>query len=80
MYQAINKIGREEIKRFLEDNQQRVCVWDDALDEWCEDAEFQLREGNPPSVEIPHYQSKSGRTEEYTVSDKGVDTLPSWGE
>lgn len=40
---------------------------------WAAEAEFQLGEGNPPSIEIKSWDSISGHTEEFTVSDAGVD-------
>lgn len=80
MYKQINNTGRKEIKEFLKSNQIKVCVWDAAIDAWCADAEFQLSEGNPASIELRSWQSKLGRTTEYTISPAGIDTLPSFGE
>lgn len=41
---------------------------------WAADAEFQLDEGNPPVIEIKHWDSISGATETFEVSPEGVDT------
>lgn len=43
------------------------------LQAWAADAEFQLREGNPPSIEIRSLDAVSGHTEEYTLSRAGLD-------
>jgi hypothetical protein len=75
---TINAAGIQEIKEFLQANH-KLCVADpdyfdaEMLNAWAAKAEFQLGEGNSPSVEIKSYDSVSGATIEYTISDAGVD-------
>lgn len=40
---------------------------------WAADVEFQLAEGNPAPIELRSFDSLSGHTVCYTISDKGVD-------
>ena len=41
---------------------------------WAQDAEFQLGEGNQASIEIRAFDSISGHTENYTITDAGLDS------
>jgi hypothetical protein len=43
------------------------------LNAWASDAEFQMGEGNPPSIEIKAWDSMNGCTQEYTISEAGID-------
>ncbi len=70
----INSQGIEEIYNFLI---QRSKIDEDQLTHsmlqaWANDAEFQLNDGNPPSIELKSWQSISGKTEEFTISSAGV--------
>jgi len=72
----INQIGLNEIKAFLDGNHKSNETWsDDMLRAWARDAEHQLSLGNPPTIEIKSGESIYGRTQEYTISSNGVDTL-----
>jgi hypothetical protein len=42
------------------------------LQAWATDAEFQLGEGNTASIEIRSWDSVTGRTETYTITDSGL--------
>lgn len=44
----------------------------DMLRAWAADAEFQLAEGNTPTIEIKSWDAVSGHAETFTVSDAGV--------
>lgn len=72
---TVNKAGTQEIRQFLADKHK---LGGDHFDEsmihaWAADAEFQLGEGNPASIEIRSFDSISGRTENYTITDAGLD-------
>ena len=72
---TVNKIGLEEIKNFL--SEKHKLGGDhftlEMLHAWASEAEFQLGEGNPASIEIGSRYSVSGRPEIYTISDAGLD-------
>lgn len=51
-----------------------------SLSAWCDDAEFQLGEGNSPTIEISACCSISGNPELFTVSDKGVTNMHNFPE
>lgn len=42
---------------------------------WARDAGFQLGEGNSASIEIRSRDTVSGHTENYTISDAGLDCI-----
>lgn len=72
---TVNEQGLNEIKEFLTANH-----WfggdhfdREMLKAWGKQAEFQLSEGNPATIEIKAYESVHGRTQEYTISDAGLD-------
>ena len=71
----VNATGLEEIKKFLADNHKLGGEhFDNAmLHAWAHDAEFQLSEGNPASIEIRSWDTISGHTENHTISDAGLD-------
>jgi len=73
---SVNEIGLYEIKEFLAENHKlggnhftrdmlRARAWF---------AEFQLGEGNSASIEIRSWDSVNGRTQEFTISDAGLDS------
>ena len=75
---TVNEYGRMEIKEFLQNNHKyfinrEISCNDTMLYAWTEDAEFQMQEGNTPTIEIPGYQSTKGYTVTFTVSEKGVE-------
>ncbi len=72
---TVNSTGMQEIRQFLADKHK---LGGDHFDEsmiraWAADAEFQLGEGNPASIEIRSFDSISGHTENYTITDAGLD-------
>lgn len=64
-----------EIKTFLTDNHKKGGdhFTREMLQAWAADAEFQLSEGNPASIEIRSFDCVHGRTMEYKISDAGLD-------
>jgi hypothetical protein len=72
---SVNANGLRQIRQFLAENHKKGGEhFDDAmLRAWAADAEFQLGEGNQASIEIRAFDSVSGRAEQFTVSDDGLD-------
>lgn len=72
---TVNDHGLKEIHEFLSIHHRLGGDHFDRsmLQAWAEDAEFQLGEGNPPSIEIRSWDSVSGHTEEFTLSRNGLD-------
>jgi hypothetical protein len=72
---TVNEQGLNEIKEFLADNHKKGGDHFDRgmLLAWAADAEFQLAEGNPATIEIKARDSIHGRTQEFTISDAGLD-------
>ncbi|HAZ3446367.1 TPA: hypothetical protein JD357_005054 [Citrobacter freundii] len=72
---TVNEQGLNEIKEFLADNHKKGGDhFDrDMLLAWAADAEFQLAEGNPATIEIKSWDSIHGHTQEFTISDAGLD-------
>ena len=69
----VNAQGIEEIREFLAENHKKGDGFSiDMLHAWASDAEFQLSEGNPASIEIKSRDSVHGRTQEYTLSAAGL--------
>lgn len=76
MYQVINKRGKDCIKVFLNERMDGGDrLGESNIDAWATDAEFQMGEGNPPTIELPASISVSGHTECYTVPDDGIDII-----
>ncbi|VEH23206.1 hypothetical protein [Bordetella hinzii] len=74
---TVNEAGLVEISDFL-DLRHRLGgehFTRDMLRAWAADAEFQMGEGNPPTIEIPAHDSTTGATVTYTISDAGIDTV-----
>ena len=72
---SVNEKGLAEIQAFLA---ARHKLGGDHFDRsmlqaWAQDAEFQLGEGNPASIEIRSFEAISGHTEDYTISEEGLD-------
>lgn len=72
---SVNEQGLSEIQSFLADKHRLGGAHFDRamLQAWAQDAEFQLGEGNPASIEIRSFDSVSGHAENYTISDNGLD-------
>lgn len=71
---TVNEQGLNEIKEFLAANHKNGEHFTrDMLQAWAADAEFQLSEGNPATIEIKSWDSIHGYTQEYTISDAGLD-------
>lgn len=72
---TVNATGLAEIAAFLAAHHKLggEHFTPDMLRAWAADAEFQLAEGNTPTIEISSRDSASGHTETFTVSDAGVD-------
>jgi hypothetical protein len=71
---AVNAVGLSEIREFLETHHKRDEPFTlENLRAWARDAEFQMSEGNPPSIEIRAFDSVSGHAEQYTISEDGID-------
>ena len=70
----INSTGKQEILEFLVQNHKLGNkLNDENINAWARDAENQLSMGNPPSIEIRSWESVHGYTQEYTISEGGVD-------
>lgn len=72
---SVNEKGLAEIHQFLAEKHKLGGEHFDRamLRAWAADAEFQLGEGNPARIEIRSFDSVSGHTEDYTISDEGLD-------
>lgn len=72
---TVNETGLAEIHKFLANHDKLGGDhFDDSmLRAWARNAEFQLGEGNSASIEIRSSNSVSGHTENYTISDAGLD-------
>lgn len=73
---TVNALGLNEIKEFLASHHKKGGEYfsEAMLDAWAADAEFQLAEGNPAMIEIRSWDSVSGATCEYRISDAGLDS------
>ena len=74
-FQTINAAGLAEIHAFLAAHHKLGGdhFTADMIAAWAADAERQLGEGNPASIEIKSWDTISGHTETYTVSDAGIE-------
>lgn len=71
---TVNERGLAEIKDFLSANHRKGDNFSvEMLRAWAADAEFQLGEGNPATIELRPVDSVHGRTLEYTISPAGLD-------
>lgn len=72
----VNETGLNEIKEFLAANNKKGGDHfnREMLKAWATEAEFQLSEGNPPTIEIRSFDSLSGATSEYCISEEGLDS------
>ncbi len=74
---TVNEKGLNEIREFLAENHKkgREHFTRSMLSAWAADAEFQTGEGNPATIEIVARDSIHGRTQEFTISDAGIDAV-----
>lgn len=73
---TVNANGIAQIAEFLRKNHKKgEMIGDNAdmLNAWAQDAEFQLGEGNPASIEIRSFDSVHGFTQNFDISDEGLD-------
>jgi hypothetical protein len=70
----VNEQGLNEIRAFLDANHKNDFFTREMLIAWAEEAEFQLSEGNPATIEIRAWDSINGRTQQFTISDAGIDS------
>ena len=73
---TINAQGLAEIHAFLGQAHKlgRDHFTADMLRAWAADAEFQMSEGNSPTIEIRSFDSANGRTVTFTISAAGIDS------
>ena len=73
---TVNQTGLNEIAEFLGTRHKlgRDHFSPDMLRAWADDAEFQLAEGNDASIEIKSWDTLSGHTETYSITDAGLDS------
>ena len=73
---TVNAAGLAEIAAFLAANHKKGGdhFTPDMLRAWAAEAEFQLAEGNTPTIELLSWDSVRGYTHCYTISDAGIDT------
>ena len=73
-YFKVNETGLNEIKDFLAKNHKKGVEHFTLgmLRGWAKDVEFQISEGNPAEIEIDDYNSVSGATVSYRISDAGI--------
>ena len=73
-YFKINETGLDEIREFLAKNHKKgeEHFTIEMIKAWAKDAEFQISEGNPASIEIEDCSSASGATVSYRISDAGL--------
>lgn len=77
-YTEINAIGISQIANFIRENHRNgaaIAADKTCVAAWARDAEFQLGEGNPASIEIRARDSVTGATQEFTVSNVGLDVF-----
>jgi hypothetical protein len=74
---SINANGIAQIANFLKINHKKGAMISgntDMLYAWAADAEFQLAEGNPASIEIRSFDSVHGYTQTIDISNEGLDS------
>ena len=71
---TVNAAGLKEIHAFLAENHKLGGdhFTPSMLRAWAADAEFQLEEGNPATIEIKSWDSVHGHTQEFTISEAGL--------
>ena len=73
---TVNAAGLSEIAAFLAAHHKKGGdhFTTDMLSAWASDAERQLGDGNTATIEIRSWDTVSGHTETYTISEAGIDT------
>ena len=73
---TVNADGLAEIAAFLAAHHKKGGdhFTTDMLSAWAADAERQLGDGNTATIEIRSWDTVSGHTETYTISEAGIDT------
>jgi hypothetical protein len=71
---AINENGLTQIHQFLSTHHKKGGDHFDLemVRAWAKDAEFQLDDGNGPSIEIRSWDTVSGHAQEFTISPDGI--------
>ena len=70
---TVNERGMEEIRAFLIENHKfGARLTRSMIEAWASDADFQLAEGNPASIEVPARDSVTGRPVELYISPEGL--------
>lgn len=70
----VNEKGLDEIREFLRANHKKGGDFtSDMIRAWADEAEFQIAEGNPATIEIRAQDCVHGRTMEYRISDAGLE-------
>lgn len=72
----INERGLKEIQEFLAENHKKGGDFftREMLLAWANEAETHLAAGNPATIEISASDSVNNCTQEFTISDEGIDT------
>ena len=76
---TVNDNGIEQIREFLIENHKNPERFEGAealpmLHAWARDAEFQMGEGNTPTIEIKSFNSIHGRTQQFEIGNEGIDS------
>ena len=76
----LNEHGLKEIREFLVENHKNGEWFADdlpdvtkALHGYAQEAERQIGFGNPPSIELKAWETVTGHTQEFRISDAGLD-------
>lgn len=75
---TVNTKGLVELAKFLAENHKRgdiISTSPSMLRAWAEEAEFSLGKGNDAGIEIRSFESIHGRTQTYTISAEGLDSV-----
>jgi len=72
---SVNDKGIKEIKQFLSNNHKLggAHFTQEMLYAWAANAEFQLEQGNTPTIELNAWESIYNRAQEFEISDLGID-------
>ena len=73
---TINETGMQEIRAILAENHKLGAEHfsDSMIQAWANDAQFQLDEGNAPSIEVDSWSHVRGITQDFHLSDGSYDT------
>lgn len=73
---TVNALGLQEIRTFLANNHKKGSdhFTEAMIRAWAADAEDSLDSGSLPIIEIRSFDSISGHTVTYQISDAGVDS------